>query len=299
MKKIRFIFLICILSWIIAGVAIFAFDLRVTSGMTYAIFAAAYMFIPAICAIILQAINKEKLFRNVYISFRLNWWFLIAGIIPVIYTFITLGINILFPNVSFSSSYEGLIASLPADQAEAAIEQLTRFSPIVNLLITVGSAVFAGYTINALFAFGEELGWRGYLLRELANKKFLVVSLITGIVWGLWHFPLILIGHNYPQYPVIGVGMMTVWCILLSPVMTYIVIKSKSVITAAIFHGVLNAIAGIGVLYLVGGNNLTNGVTGLAGFIALFSVNSAFFLYDKYVTKENIFSKTIGEFLKY
>ena len=39
----------------------------------------------------------------------------------------------------------------------------------------------------------------------------------------------------------------------------------KSVITAAIYHGTLNAIAGIGVLYLVGGNDLTNGVTGIAG----------------------------------
>ena len=90
--------------------------------------------------------------------------------------------------------------------------------------------------------------------------------------------------------------MMTIWCILLSPVITYIVIKSKSVITAAIYHGTLNAIAGIGVLYLVGGNDLTNGVTGIAGFITLLLINIAFFFYDRYITKENIFTKEIGEF---
>jgi membrane protease YdiL (CAAX protease family) len=166
------------------------------------------------------------------------------------------------------------------------------------MLLQLVLALVAGYTINAFFAFGEEFGWRGYLLKALENKKLLDVSLITGIVWGVWHFPLILIGHNYPQHPKAGVAMMIVFCILLSPVMTYIVIKSKSAITAAIFHGTLNAIGGISVLYLVGTNDLTNGLTGIAGFIALLFINIVCFLYDKYITKENIFTKVVGEYIK-
>jgi len=295
-KSIPFIILTCFVSWTAAGTAIFL-GLRVESGISYVIFAAAYMLLPAVCAIILQLVQKEKPFRNLYISFRLNWWFVTAGIVPIIYAFMTLGINLLFPNVSFSASFDNILAALPPEQAEASLEQLTRFPPIVFLLIQVGSALLAAYTINAFFAFGEELGWRAYMLRELKAQKFLSVSLITGIVWGLWHFPLILIGHNYPDYPAAGVGMMIIWCILLSPVMTYIVIKSKTMITAAIFHGSLNAIAGLSLLYIAGGNNLTNGVQGLAGFIALILVNFIFFLYDKYVTGENIFTKTIWDCL--
>ena len=287
-KSVQFIVLTCTVSWIIAGVAILL-GLRVANGLSYTVFAMAYMLIPALCTILLQKKHKEKPFRNLNISFKLNKWFLIAGIVPVFYAFITLGINLLFPNVSFSTNYEGLLSILPPEQIDIALEQLSKFPPIVFLLITIVQSLFAGYTINALFAFGEELGWRGYLLRELQDKKFLYVSLITGIIWGLWHFPLILIGHNYPQYPITGVGMMTIWCILLSPVMTYITIKSKSVITATIFHGCLNAFAGIVALYTVGGNNLTNGVTGISGFIALFFVNLVFYLYDKYITKEKIF----------
>jgi len=154
----------------------------------------------------------------------------------------------------------------------------------------------ACHTINAVFALGEELGWRGYLLKALKNKRLLPVSLIIGFIWGLWHFPLILIGHNYPQHPVAGVGMMIIFCILLSPLMIYIVIKSKSVITAAIFHGINNAIGGITVLYIVGGNDLINGLYGLAGFFTLLLVNIVFYLYDKYITKVNIFTKIIGEY---
>ena len=294
-KGIQFIVLTCLVSWTIAGVAI-GLGLHEAKGLSYTVFAATYMLLPAICVIILQKLHKEKLFSNLNISFRFNRWFLVAGVIPILYAFITLGINLFFTNVSFSANYEGLLSSLPAEQATLVAEQLSKFPPVVLLLINLVQAIIAGYTINAFFAFGEELGWRGYLLKALKGKKFLSVSLITGFIWGLWHFPLILIGHNYPQHPITGVGMMIIWCILLSPVITYMVIKSKSVITAAIYHGTLNAIAGIGVLYLVGGNDLTNGVTGIAGFITLLLINIAFFFYDRYITKENIFTKEIGEF---
>jgi len=291
-KTIQFIVLCCAVSWAIAGAAILL-GLRDTKRLVYTIFGAAYMLLPAICAVILQLIHKEKPFSNLGVSFQFNRWFLIAGIVPFIYSFMTLGINLLFPNISFSVTYEGVLSNLSVEQAELASRQLSRFPPILFFIVQVVSALVAGYTINAIFAFGEEFGWRGYLLKTLKNKKLLPASLIIGAVWGLWHFPLILIGHNYPQHPIAGIGMMTIFCILLTPVMIYIVIKSKSVITAAIFHGINNAIGGITLLYVVGGNDLTNGITGIAGFLSLLSVNIAFYLYDKYITKENIFTKII------
>ena len=300
-KSIQYIILVCAVSWAAAGTAVLlglrggqraVFDVQ---ALIYTAFAAAYMLLPAACAVILQLIHKEKPFRNLNISFRLNWWFLIAGIVPFIYSFMALGISLLFPNVSFSVTYEGFLSLLPAGQAELVTQQISKFPPVLYLLVQIINALIAGFTINAVFGLGEELGWRGYLLGSLKGKKFLPVSLIIGTVWGLWHFPLILLGHNYPQHPVAGVGMMIVFCILLTPMMIYIVIKSKSVITAAIFHGANNAIGGISVLYLSGGNDITNGLTGIAGFIALLFMDLLFFLFDKYILKENIFTKTIGD----
>jgi len=292
-KPVQYIVLCCAVSWAIAGAAILL-GLRITQKNAYTIFGSIYMLLPAICAVVLQLIHREKPFSNLGVSFRFNRWFLIAGIVPFIYTFITLGVNLFFPNITFSAAYEGFLSGLPADQAELASQQLSRFPPIVLFMLEVVSALVAGYTINAVFALGEELGWRGYLLKALRNKKLLPVSLIIGVVWGLWHFPLILIGHNYPQHPAAGVGMMMIFCILLSPLMIYIVIKSQSVITAAIFHGINNAIGKITVLYIVGGNDLINGLCGLSGFLTLLLVNIAFFLFDKYITKENIYTKVTG-----
>ena len=296
-KALQYAVFTCAVSWAVAGAAIWL-GLRATTaqGMLYTVFAAAYMLIPAVCAIILQTLHKEKPLRNLNVSFKLNRWFLIAGITPIAYSFATFWINLLLPNVSFSATYDGFLSRLPPEQAALAAQKLSGFPPVVFLLIMLVNAPIAGYTINAVFALGEELGWRGYLLKALQHKKFPQVSLIIGAIWGVWHFPLILIGHNYPQHPIAGVGMMVIFCVLLTPMMIYIVIKSKSVITAAIFHGTNNSIAGVAVLYISGGDDLTNGITGIAGFIALLSANLAFYLYDRYVTKENIFTKAIGEY---
>ncbi len=72
MKKfIQFIVLCCIVSWAIAGIAIFL-GLRVTQNIAYTIFGSIYMLLPAVCAVILQLIHKEKPFGNLGISFRFN-----------------------------------------------------------------------------------------------------------------------------------------------------------------------------------------------------------------------------------
>ena len=152
-KSIQFILLTCAVSWAVAGIAIWI-GLREAKGLVYTIFGAAYMLLPATCAIILQIIHKEKPFSNLNISFRFNWWFLVAGLVPFFFAFISLGINLLFPNITFSADYEGLLSMLPAEQTELAVQQLSRFSPIVFLLIQLVSALIAGYTINAFFAFG-------------------------------------------------------------------------------------------------------------------------------------------------
>jgi membrane protease YdiL (CAAX protease family) len=62
-----------------------------------------------------------------------------------------------------------------------------------------------GPAVNGLFAFGEELGWRGYLLPKLMPLGKWKAYVLVGIIWGLWHGPLVLAGFNYPAFPVLGV----------------------------------------------------------------------------------------------
>jgi membrane protease YdiL (CAAX protease family) len=163
---------------------------------------------------------------------------------------------------------------------------------------TLLQTLVMGITINAIAGFGEELGWRGFLVREYKELKFWNASLRIGFIWGIWHAPIILMGHNYPEHPVLGVGMMIIWCILLSPLFLYIRIKTHSVIGAAIMHGTLNASAGIPLMFIAGGNDLTAGATGFTGMIALVIIIGIMVLYDLKFSKQSITDKTIIEGIK-
>ena len=136
----------------------------------------------------------------------------------------------------------------------------------------------AGPTINAVAAFGEELGWRGLLLKELKTIGFWRSSLVIGFLWGLWHLPVIVNGYNYPGHPVAGPIMMTLVTILLSPLIGYVRLRAESVFAAAVFHGTFNAAATL-VLFLSGGNVLLVGMTGLAGMLTLLLANAALWLH--------------------
>lgn len=73
-----------------------------------------------------------------------------------------------------------------------------------------GRKVAAGFTINGLFAFGEEYGWRGVLMDELRPLGTARANVLTGILWGLWHAPIILLGFNYGQQRILGVLTMAI-----------------------------------------------------------------------------------------
>ena len=96
-------------------------------------------------------------------------------------------------------------------------------------------------------------------------------------MWGIWHAPIILHGLNYPQHPVEGVGMMIVFTILLSPLLCYVRVKTKSVIGPSVMHGTVNGVAGISVAFAKGGSDLVVGLTGLSGFIVLLLANAVLF----------------------
>ena len=75
--------------------------------------------------------------------------------------------------------------------------------------------------------------------------------------------------------------MMTIFTLLLAPIFSYVRLKAKSVIAAAIIHGSLNGTFGLAIMVVKGGNDLTVGVTGLAGFIVLAVANVGIFVYDR------------------
>ena len=97
-------------------------------------------------------------------------------------------------------------------------------------------------------ALGEEIGWRGFLAPTLYRTRgFLWAGLGTGFVWALWHLPLIVVGGydaGTPLWYAIACFLISVPGI--SVMLAWLRLRSKSLWTAVLFHGVHNvAIQGV------------------------------------------------------
>ena len=113
-------------------------------------------------------------------------------------------------------------------------------SPAVILAFTGVQSVLLAPLIALLIAFGEEYGWRGYLQKELIKLGVVRGFLLLGVIWGIWHAPVIMMGHNYPGYPVLGVFLMTAYTIALAFIFGLAVLRSGSVWLAAFLHALNN-----------------------------------------------------------
>ena len=143
-------------------------------------------------------------------------------------------------------------------------------SPLLMIPLALISSIIAGFTINLIFGFTEEILWRGYLWDELKELGLFKYSLLTGFIWGLWHAPLILQGYNYGnENLMLGAIAFIIFCIIFSFVFTIIKVRTESTILCGAFHGMFNAFAGIFIIMLVNGNLFIDGAIGLTSIISI------------------------------
>jgi uncharacterized protein len=115
-------------------------------------------------------------------------------------------------------------------------------SPTVLLASTILNVIIIGPFLGLIITFGEEYGWRGYLQSELVHLGRIRGVGLLGVIWGVWHWPIILMGYNYPGQPVLGPLLMTGYTVVLAYFLAYAVFKSKGVWTAAYLHALNNQV---------------------------------------------------------
>ncbi len=141
---------------------------------------------------------------------------------------------------------------------------------LTSILAQSALAFTLGIPLNMIFTFGEEFGWRGYLLPHLAPLGGIPAAIITGVVWGLWHAPLIVQdGYNYPGHPWLGVVMMVVFTVALSMIFSWLRFRSGSVWPSTLAHAAFNAQAGFGTIFLSSADSLLRAPIGLLGLIPM------------------------------
>ncbi|MEM3384643.1 MAG: CPBP family intramembrane glutamic endopeptidase [Nitrososphaeria archaeon] len=214
-------------------------------------------------------------------------WYLLSPLI----TFASLGIYILF-----SIAFGFFSLSTLIEQTEVLQNILPQEINQVTLLIVIFlsmllSSYLAAITLNAIFALGEEIGWRGFLVNLLIEKLgFLKTSIVVGILWGFWHATaIVLLGHNYQIHRIEGTLLFTAITILFTFSHIFVRISSNSVLPAASLHGSINALWGFTLLITKSSDNEIFGGLGCLGIIT-WLIPTLLFLYVVYYkeTKQSL-----------
>jgi membrane protease YdiL (CAAX protease family) len=109
------------------------------------------------------------------------------------------------------------------------------------LIFAVVSSTFGLMTASAT-ALGEEIGWRGLLVPALNRLTgFTGAALISGAVWAVWHYPLILFADYRSEAPPgYALACFTVMAVAFGVVMAWMRLKSGSLWTAVLLHAAHN-----------------------------------------------------------
>lgn len=171
---------------------------------------------------------------------RVVWLMVAAWLVPPV--LVALGI-VLAAALGFVQI--DLTFSAFAAQLEKTLPAGVPLPPVGAIVLAQILSIPIGALINAIPAFGEELGWRGWLLPALRPLGTWPALLLSGAIWGVWHSPVILLGYNFGRTDVTGVLLMIGGCVAWGILFGWLRLRSASVWPAVIAHGSLNAAAGM------------------------------------------------------
>lgn len=259
-----------------------------------------YMPAPLVAALIAERVGRRRpLIRTTFEGFMRKLPRLLGAFVVVVTLVYVADMGLMYllgnvlhlPNVGVlvtnQAELTGRLASL-AGEMGVPVPATTEMPPVGALYVAALVGAFtAGLTINGLFAFGEEYGWRGFLMDELRPLGPVAANLLTGVLWGLFHAPLILLGFNYAPYNLAGVGMMIVFVTPFSFLLWRAREHTGSLFAAAIIHGGFNAFAGFFLLLVLGRHPLVSAPVGLIGALGLALVAAAYWAATAGRTWEN------------
>jgi membrane protease YdiL (CAAX protease family) len=237
------------------------------------------MLFPAVSAIGVQKLAaREPIRKPLGIVLRPTAWMLVAWLLPAVIAIGALLVGALLPGQSLSlDMWARRAATTPPDEL-AELRHNAASLPVHPAVFSLGQGLLTGLTINAVLGLGEEIGWRGFLYKELATyggraRSLGWVALVTGLVWGVWNAPLVLQGQGFPEHRLAGAAVMVLYCVAASPVYAWLRMRSGTVVVPAIFHGSLNATGFLPLMLTRGGDDLTVGTLALPGLVVLLVVD--------------------------
>jgi membrane protease YdiL (CAAX protease family) len=249
------------------------------TSLQFQLFALPGAFAPAIAALLVRAFTPGG-FKDAKLGIKISKWpyFLFALLLPiVIIAAIAVeaqALGIAPAGFDLQNAIRGVVPGLIVPGVDAA-HQAQAAAGIAKL----GPALIPLMLVNAIFAtpilWGEEFGWRGYLQPRLFPGRPLASAVVTGVIWAVWHFPLILRGYDFGhEQAVAGCAAMVVSAIFMSIIFAWLVERTGSIWSSSLAHAATNAVGGsVTILWFGGANNpLMTSYVGILAWPAMFAV---------------------------
>jgi uncharacterized protein len=149
-----------------------------------------------------------------------------------------------YATLGYSIAWSTGIASVnPVQTADA----FSKFFGLGQLSRPIGIALYfldaatIGVIQNCATTLGEEIGWRGFLVPELAKRfSFTTTSVLSGVIWAAWHVPIIVFAGYNAGTGWYGLTVVSAGMICLCFVLAWLRLKSGSLWTAVILHASSN-----------------------------------------------------------
>lgn len=196
-------------------------------------------------------------------------WLMVAGwLVPPLLVGLIVLVSAAFGFLSVDLTFAAFAA-----QVERMLPAGTPMPPVGLLVVAQIATIPLAALVNSVLAFGEELGWRGWLVPALRPWGTWPALIVSGAVWGLWHSPIILLGYNFGRPDVSGVLLMIAGCVAWGILLGWLRLRSASVWPAVLAHGALNASGGLVLVFAASQPDLAlAGPLGAASWIVLAAV---------------------------
>lgn len=164
------------------------------------------------------------------------------GLLPgkPIYWLIGYTFPLVYGLVAYSFIWTSGIGGFPNQQYFiAALRSYPQISPDLAALAMGAHMMSVDFVMNLHRGFGEEIGWRGFLVPKLnESMSFAKTSTVIGCAWGLWHVPAIILTTDYNNGSAVWLGLacFSVLVVSVSFILTWLRLKSNSVWPCAILH---------------------------------------------------------------
>jgi uncharacterized protein len=199
---------------------------------------AVLMWIPGLTSILFRLLFREGFIDVGWRFGKLRFWAwayigpLALGTLSVLIALL-LGRVTVAPHLSEQTMLETVFFNLSWPMRDASMASLLIQRFLAVAVVGIGPGFFC--------AFGEELGWRGYLLPRLLQAGWPSPLMLSGIVCGVWHLPLfVLTGYAHGKF-VLSLLMFLLLTALFGAFIGWLRLASNSVFVATMAHASFNA----------------------------------------------------------